>query len=118
MKNKAERLTSVDFELIAIRIGVKFTSIENSGFWFNAMIDSGTEAYCNDQNIVKALNLTTLGRLKRSSMNLANRWVLRSALNFVSDGEVVRERGREFQRKGAEKASADLAKEFKPLGDT
>ncbi|ESN93170.1 hypothetical protein HELRODRAFT_181283 [Helobdella robusta] len=40
-----------------------------------------------------------------------NRWVLRSALNFVSDGEVVREVGRDFQRKGPEKAKADLAKE-------
>ncbi|ESN99377.1 hypothetical protein HELRODRAFT_162919 [Helobdella robusta] len=39
------------------------------------------------------------------------RWVLRSALNFASDGEVVREVGREFQRKGPEKAKADLAKE-------
>ncbi|ESN99680.1 hypothetical protein HELRODRAFT_184382 [Helobdella robusta] len=46
-----------------------------------------------------------------SSMNFENRWVLRSALNFVSDGEVVREVGREFQRKGPEKAKADLAKE-------
>ncbi|ESN95121.1 hypothetical protein HELRODRAFT_179714 [Helobdella robusta] len=36
---------------------------------------------------------------QRFSMNFANRWVLRSALNFVSDGEVVREGGREFQRK-------------------
>ncbi|ESN90830.1 hypothetical protein HELRODRAFT_182539 [Helobdella robusta] len=38
-------------------------------------------------------------------------WVLRSALNFASDREVVREGGREFQRKGPEKAKADLAKE-------
>ncbi|ESO00196.1 hypothetical protein HELRODRAFT_176030 [Helobdella robusta] len=28
---------------------------------------------------------------KRSSMNFENRWVLRSALNFASDGEIVRE---------------------------
>ncbi|ESN91057.1 hypothetical protein HELRODRAFT_182307 [Helobdella robusta] len=48
---------------------------------------------------------------QRSSMNFENRWVLRSALNFASDGEVVREIGREFQRKGPEKAKADLAKE-------
>ncbi|ESN91249.1 hypothetical protein HELRODRAFT_182105 [Helobdella robusta] len=47
----------------------------------------------------------------RSSMNFENRWVLRSALNFASDGEVVREVGREFQRKRPEKAKADLAKE-------
>ncbi|ESN96782.1 hypothetical protein HELRODRAFT_163905 [Helobdella robusta] len=47
----------------------------------------------------------------RSSMNFENRWVLRSALNFASDGEVVREVDREFQRKGPEKAKADLAKE-------
>ncbi|ESN92855.1 hypothetical protein HELRODRAFT_164986 [Helobdella robusta] len=47
----------------------------------------------------------------RSSMNFENRWVLKSALNFASDGEVVREVGREFQRKGPEKAKADLAKE-------
>ncbi|ESO04275.1 hypothetical protein HELRODRAFT_172632 [Helobdella robusta] len=40
-----------------------------------------------------------------------NKWVLRSALNFASDGEIVREVGREFQRKGPEKAKADLAKE-------
>ncbi|ESO12235.1 hypothetical protein HELRODRAFT_158705 [Helobdella robusta] len=46
-----------------------------------------------------------------STMNFENRWVLRSALNFASDGEVVREVGREFQRKGPEKAKADLAKE-------
>ncbi|ESN94339.1 hypothetical protein HELRODRAFT_164165 [Helobdella robusta] len=39
------------------------------------------------------------------------KWVLKSALNFASDGEVVREVGREFQRKGPEKAKADLAKE-------
>ncbi|ESN94818.1 hypothetical protein HELRODRAFT_180170 [Helobdella robusta] len=44
-------------------------------------------------------------------MNFENRWVLRSALNFASDGEIVREVGREFQRKGPEKAKADLAKE-------
>ncbi|ESN94245.1 hypothetical protein HELRODRAFT_164050 [Helobdella robusta] len=44
-------------------------------------------------------------------MNFENRWVLRSALNFASDGEVVREVGREFQKKGPEKAKADLAKE-------
>ncbi|ESO02967.1 hypothetical protein HELRODRAFT_184296, partial [Helobdella robusta] len=44
-------------------------------------------------------------------MNFENRWVLRSALNFASDGEVVREVGREFQRKGPEKAKADLAKD-------
>ncbi|ESO03319.1 hypothetical protein HELRODRAFT_173605 [Helobdella robusta] len=47
----------------------------------------------------------------RSSMNFENRWVLRFALNFASDGKVVREVGREFQRKGPEKAKADLAKE-------
>ncbi|ESN91385.1 hypothetical protein HELRODRAFT_165414 [Helobdella robusta] len=41
----------------------------------------------------------------------AKRWVLRSSLNFASDGEVAREVGREFQRKGPEKAKADLAKE-------
>ncbi|ESO11802.1 hypothetical protein HELRODRAFT_166849 [Helobdella robusta] len=39
------------------------------------------------------------------------KWALRSALKFVSDGEVVREVGREFQRKGPKKAKADLAKE-------
>ncbi|ESO12286.1 hypothetical protein HELRODRAFT_158768 [Helobdella robusta] len=44
-------------------------------------------------------------------MNFENRWVLRSALNFSSDREVVREVGREFQRKRPEKAKADLAKE-------
>ncbi|ESN96136.1 hypothetical protein HELRODRAFT_163169 [Helobdella robusta] len=32
----------------------------------------------------------------------SNRWVLRSALNFVSDGEIVREVGRGIQRKGPE----------------
>ncbi|ESO04283.1 hypothetical protein HELRODRAFT_172640 [Helobdella robusta] len=46
-----------------------------------------------------------------SSMNFENRWVLKSALNFASDGEVVKEVGREFQRKRPEKAKADLAKE-------
>ncbi|ESN95851.1 hypothetical protein HELRODRAFT_193494 [Helobdella robusta] len=30
----------------------------------------------------------------RSSVNFANRWALRSALNFVNDGEFVREKGR------------------------
>ncbi|ESN94353.1 hypothetical protein HELRODRAFT_164182 [Helobdella robusta] len=44
-------------------------------------------------------------------MNFENRWVLRSALNFASDREVVREVGREFQRKGQEKAKVDVAKE-------
>ncbi|ESO11783.1 hypothetical protein HELRODRAFT_166825 [Helobdella robusta] len=44
-------------------------------------------------------------------MNFENRWVLRSALNLASDGEVVREVDREFQRKRPEKAKADLAKE-------
>ncbi|ESN97823.1 hypothetical protein HELRODRAFT_177447 [Helobdella robusta] len=44
-------------------------------------------------------------------MNFENRWVLRSALNFAIDGEVVREVRREFQRKGPEKAEADLEKE-------
>ncbi|ESO11425.1 hypothetical protein HELRODRAFT_183211 [Helobdella robusta] len=44
-------------------------------------------------------------------MNFANRWFLRSALNFVSDGEVVKKGGREFQEKRPEKAKADLAKE-------
>ncbi|ESN97856.1 hypothetical protein HELRODRAFT_177493 [Helobdella robusta] len=57
--------------------------------------------------IEKTLALSNI----RSSMSFENRWVLRSALNFVSDGEVVREVGREFQRKGPEKAKADLAKE-------
>ncbi|ESN90862.1 hypothetical protein HELRODRAFT_182570 [Helobdella robusta] len=37
--------------------------------------------------------------------------VVRSALNFASDGKVVMERNREFQRKRPEKAKADLAKE-------
>ncbi|ESN95847.1 hypothetical protein HELRODRAFT_179041 [Helobdella robusta] len=52
-----------------------------------------------------------LGSLKHFSVNFANRWVLRSVLIFVSNGEVVREGGREFQRKDPKKASADLAKE-------
>ncbi|ESN90422.1 hypothetical protein HELRODRAFT_166089 [Helobdella robusta] len=47
----------------------------------------------------------------RSSMNFENRWVLKSALNFESDREVVREVDRKFHRKGPEKAKADLAKE-------
>ncbi|ESN92834.1 hypothetical protein HELRODRAFT_164965 [Helobdella robusta] len=41
-------------------------------------------------------------------MYFANRCVLRFALNFVSDGEVVREVGREFQKKRPEKANAEL----------
>ncbi|ESO03952.1 hypothetical protein HELRODRAFT_172987 [Helobdella robusta] len=44
----------------------------------------------------------------RSSMNFANR----SVLNFVRDGEVIREGGKESHRKRPEKAKADLAKEF------
>ncbi|ESN97040.1 hypothetical protein HELRODRAFT_178484 [Helobdella robusta] len=40
--------------------------------------------------------------LQPSPVNLINRWVLRSALNFVSDGEVVREGG------NAIKISSDL----------
>ncbi|ESO12201.1 hypothetical protein HELRODRAFT_158666 [Helobdella robusta] len=44
-------------------------------------------------------------------MNFAKRWVMRSALKFVNNGEAVREVGREFQRKGPEKAKTDLAKE-------
>ncbi|ESN98063.1 hypothetical protein HELRODRAFT_177296 [Helobdella robusta] len=51
-----------------------------------------------------------LGFVERTS-NGRGQWVLRSALNFASDGEIVREVGREFQRKGPEKAKADLAKE-------
>ncbi|ESO03877.1 hypothetical protein HELRODRAFT_172902 [Helobdella robusta] len=42
-------------------------------------------------------------RRKRSLMNLANKWVLGFALNFVSDGEVAREVGGEFQKKGFKK---------------
>ncbi|ESN91404.1 hypothetical protein HELRODRAFT_165434 [Helobdella robusta] len=48
--------------------------------------------------------------LVRSSMNFANTWVFRPALNFVSDGEVAREGGR-APGKRANKANADLAKE-------
>ncbi|ESO00599.1 hypothetical protein HELRODRAFT_175568 [Helobdella robusta] len=40
--------------------------------------------------------------------------VLRSALNFVSDGEEVREGGRDFQRIWPEKANADIARVFNP----
>ncbi|ESN90781.1 hypothetical protein HELRODRAFT_182608 [Helobdella robusta] len=47
----------------------------------------------------------------RTTNTRQQEWVLRSALNFASDGEVVRKVGREFQRKGPEKAKADLAKE-------
>ncbi|ESO11823.1 hypothetical protein HELRODRAFT_166877 [Helobdella robusta] len=43
-------------------------------------------------------------------MDFSNIWVFRSALNLVSEGEVVREIGRAFQKKGPEKAKADLAK--------
>ncbi|ESN99311.1 hypothetical protein HELRODRAFT_162832 [Helobdella robusta] len=63
------------------------------------------------ERIVFKLARLFIDCLERSSMNFENRWVLRSALNFASDGEVVREVGREFQRKGLEKAKADLAKE-------
>ncbi|ESN91901.1 hypothetical protein HELRODRAFT_181957 [Helobdella robusta] len=59
----------------------------------------------------KIITLNKIAAEMRSSMNFENRWVLRSALNFASDGEIVREVGREFQRKGPEKAKADLAKE-------
>ncbi|ESN91101.1 hypothetical protein HELRODRAFT_182257 [Helobdella robusta] len=47
----------------------------------------------------------------RSSTKIANSLVLRSALNIVSVGEVVREGDREFQKKGPKKRNADLAKE-------
>ncbi|ESO07756.1 hypothetical protein HELRODRAFT_170304 [Helobdella robusta] len=53
--------------------------------------------------------MTLVRNLKKTGWKLI--WVLRSTLNFASDGEVVREVGREFQRKGPEKAKADLAKE-------
>ncbi|ESN91043.1 hypothetical protein HELRODRAFT_182392 [Helobdella robusta] len=43
---------------------------------------SSDEILCADLNVVVGA---------RSSMNFENRWVLRSALNFASDGEVVRE---------------------------
>ncbi|ESN98912.1 hypothetical protein HELRODRAFT_162380 [Helobdella robusta] len=55
--------------------------------------------------------LSNKNSVHRSSWNFENRWVLRSALNFASDGEVVREVGKEFQKKGPDKAKADLAKE-------
>ncbi|ESO12035.1 hypothetical protein HELRODRAFT_158443 [Helobdella robusta] len=61
----------------------------------------------NFREISELFNMRNRG----SSMNFANRWVLRSALNFVSDGKVVREVGREFQRKGPEKANTDLGKD-------
>jgi len=44
-------------------------------------------------------------------MNLSNRCFFRPFLNSVSDSEEVREEGKEFQRRGPEKAKADLAKE-------
>ncbi|ESO00393.1 hypothetical protein HELRODRAFT_175810 [Helobdella robusta] len=68
------------------------------------MVKSGPEAPWFDYACVVAKK--SVRRLEK-----AYRWVLRSALNFASDGEIVREVGREFQRKGPEKAKADLAKE-------
>ncbi|ESN97047.1 hypothetical protein HELRODRAFT_178493 [Helobdella robusta] len=41
--------------------------------------------------IVQLIKLYFRDVQQRSSMNFENRWVLRSALNFASDGEVVRE---------------------------
>ncbi|ESN92272.1 hypothetical protein HELRODRAFT_181610 [Helobdella robusta] len=69
----------------------------------------------DDDNILKVktsiLKMVQVKRQDVSDEALEGEWVLRSALNFASDGEIVREVGREFQRKGPEKAKADLAKE-------
>ncbi|ESO05890.1 hypothetical protein HELRODRAFT_159976 [Helobdella robusta] len=47
---------------------------------------------CTVSGCIKAkFGEAILEKEKRSSMNFENRWVLRSALNFASDGEVVRE---------------------------
>ncbi|ESO09155.1 hypothetical protein HELRODRAFT_169099 [Helobdella robusta] len=43
---------------------------------------------------------------------LPEKWILRSALNIASDGEVVKEGGRDFQRREPQKANADLARVF------
>ncbi|ESN99292.1 hypothetical protein HELRODRAFT_162810 [Helobdella robusta] len=42
---------------------------------------------------------------------MTKQWILRSALNIVSNGKVDRKVSREFQRKEPEKGKADLAKE-------
>ncbi|ESN91958.1 hypothetical protein HELRODRAFT_181880 [Helobdella robusta] len=59
---------------------------------------SSDEILCADLNVVVGANdkrwavvgVSTV-HMMRSSMNFENRWVLRFALNFASDGEVVRE---------------------------
>ncbi|ESN94517.1 hypothetical protein HELRODRAFT_164373 [Helobdella robusta] len=57
-------------------------------------------SFKNSKNVFVVIRDKTNGKI----------WVLRSTLNFVSDEEVVRERGLYFQRKGPKKASADLAR--------
>ncbi|ESN97594.1 hypothetical protein HELRODRAFT_178030 [Helobdella robusta] len=47
---------------------------------------------------------------QRSSMTFANRCVLRFALNFVSDGKVIRKEGIEFYIKGTEKSKCRFSK--------
>ncbi|ESO08358.1 hypothetical protein HELRODRAFT_169170 [Helobdella robusta] len=57
-------------------------------------------------------------RVRRSSIKFANKWVLRSALNFVGEGEIVREGGRNLTTRYGdiwEKIGARAA-ELKALG--
>ncbi|ESO04576.1 hypothetical protein HELRODRAFT_191630 [Helobdella robusta] len=84
--------------------------------------DAVAEEFVNDKMTVDAFVNTFLEKRKlfhtrkikeeklaQLIYNGTFRWVLRSALNFVSNGEAVREGGREFQRKEPKKANADLA---------
>ncbi|ESN95774.1 hypothetical protein HELRODRAFT_178955 [Helobdella robusta] len=80
--------------------------------FYNATLTSSQSSLISCQDACEKFDDKKLVfALKRSSVNFANRWILRSALNFTSD-EAVRERSREFYRKELEKANANLAKLF------
>ncbi|ESO03775.1 hypothetical protein HELRODRAFT_173478 [Helobdella robusta] len=91
--------------------------------WDSITLDAGAQLLMKELNypkerayqVVKKFDHNKDGKLSGKEIinfknNIQETWVLRSSLNFASDGEVVREVGREFQRKGPEKAKADLAK--------
>ncbi|ESO04431.1 hypothetical protein HELRODRAFT_172823 [Helobdella robusta] len=68
--------------------------------------------WADERNHLKLLTVESLAIINYNYKIVScNRWVLRSALNFASDGEVVREVGREFQRKKPEKAKVASARE-------
>ncbi|ESN97940.1 hypothetical protein HELRODRAFT_177605 [Helobdella robusta] len=93
----------VEHELLVYRYAVRYGGDEEWKYVMDMALRPNA-SFTQKHLGLEALGYTT-DRVKMK------KWVLRSALNFASDGEVIRERGREFQRKGPEKAKADLAKE-------